>query len=117
MGRMFASGPGSHSTLRTASTAGERCESAKLMKIQLDARQNESRICCSLIYRLIGKQEVRSCGSCAQHEETSLAQFILSMLADVGVVSEATSAVAESECTSREIRANKPEASPRYCRD
>jgi hypothetical protein len=33
--------------------AGERCESAKRMKIQLDARCNESRICCSLIYHPI----------------------------------------------------------------
>jgi hypothetical protein len=47
MGRMFASGPGSHSAFRTASTAGERCESAKRMKIQLDAWCYESRICCS----------------------------------------------------------------------
>jgi hypothetical protein len=39
---MFASGPGSHSAFRTASTAGERCESAKRMKIQLDAWCYES---------------------------------------------------------------------------
>ena len=30
------------------------------MKIQLDARYNESRICCSLIYQLISQQDLTS---------------------------------------------------------
>jgi hypothetical protein len=37
------------SLLGTANTAGELCESAKLMKLQLDAQLNRFRICCSLI--------------------------------------------------------------------
>ena len=39
---------------------GERCKSAKPMKVQPDARCKEARICCLLIYELISQQDLTS---------------------------------------------------------